>query len=165
MIENVELPAAFRWKSSAVGAIHWPAKRFERVGLSKRLDQQAQRALGRRAAAHCAGACVSSIGPSSYSADEPTGNLDSRTGTEIMNLIREFNESLGMTVVMVTHERMLAERLRAAPDFSCGRKIGGRSGERRRSDFSCAGRPSVKAYDLAELGRAQPARNRSCGIR
>ena len=43
-------------------------------------------------------------------ADEPTGNLDSRTGTEIMEFIREFNRSLGMTVIMVTHERPLAER-------------------------------------------------------
>jgi putative ABC transport system ATP-binding protein len=43
-------------------------------------------------------------------ADEPTGNLDSRTGTEIMEFIREFNQSLGMTVIMVTHERQLAER-------------------------------------------------------
>ena len=43
-------------------------------------------------------------------ADETTGNLDSHTGTETMNFICEFNQSLGMTIVMVTHERVLAER-------------------------------------------------------
>jgi len=42
-------------------------------------------------------------------ADEPTGNLDSQTGTEIMNFIREFSESLAMTIIMITHERGLAE--------------------------------------------------------
>jgi putative ABC transport system ATP-binding protein len=43
-------------------------------------------------------------------ADEPTGNLDSRTGTEVMDLIQQLNQSLSMTVVLVTHERDLAEK-------------------------------------------------------
>jgi len=57
-------------------------------------------------------------------ADEPTGNLDSRTGTEIMQLIQTFNQSFGMTIVMVTHEHVLAERyagrmLHLLMDVSC----------------------------------------------
>jgi len=48
--------------------------------------------------------------PSILFADEPTGNLDSTNGEQILLLMREFQKSLGMTIVMVTHERPLAER-------------------------------------------------------
>jgi putative ABC transport system ATP-binding protein len=58
-------------------------------------------------------------------ADEPTGNLDSQTGMEIMDLIGEFNDSLGMTVVMVTHERSLAERYAGRMVFLADGKLVG----------------------------------------
>ena len=48
--------------------------------------------------------------PSILFADEPTGNLDSTNGEQILLLLREFQTVLGMTIVMVTHERPLAER-------------------------------------------------------
>ena len=48
--------------------------------------------------------------PSILFADEPTGNLDSVNGEQILLLLREFQTTLGMTIVMVTHERPLAER-------------------------------------------------------
>jgi putative ABC transport system ATP-binding protein len=82
---------------------------LDRVGLGTRLRHRpTQLSGGEQQRAALARALINK--PKLLLADEPTGNLDSRTGTEIMNFIREFNESMGMTVVMVTHERLLAEQ-------------------------------------------------------
>src|SRR6202521_4832636 len=48
--------------------------------------------------------------PAILFADEPTGNLDSVNGEQILLLLREFQDSLGMTIIMVTHERPLAQK-------------------------------------------------------
>jgi putative ABC transport system ATP-binding protein len=108
LLENVELPMRFaevdRRERSAVAR-----QSLERVGLSGRLSHRPMELSGgEQQRASLARALINR--PKLLLADEPTGNLDSRTGTEIMDLIRSFNQSLGMTVVMVTHEQALAEK-------------------------------------------------------
>jgi len=107
LLENVELPMRFaeveRSKRDALAR-----QALDRVGLGARWRHRpAELSGGEQQRASLARALINQ--PQLLLADEPTGNLDSHTGTEIMNFIREFNESLGMTVVMVTHERALAE--------------------------------------------------------
>jgi len=108
LTENVELPMRFaevertERRSRAQEALR-------RVGLTGRLEHRpSEMSGGEQQRAALARALVNR--PKILLADEPTGNLDSRTGTEIMDLIRELNRTLEMTVIMVTHERPLAER-------------------------------------------------------
>ena len=106
--ENVELPMRFaevdRGKRDNLARAA-----LARVGLQARMSHRpSELSGGEQQRAALARALINR--PQLLLADEPTGNLDSRTGIEIMNMVREFNRQLGMTVVMVTHERALAER-------------------------------------------------------
>ncbi len=107
LVENVELP--MRFAEVDRGKRERLARRARKVGLRARMNHRPSGTFRWRTTAGCFGARFDQS-PANFLADEPTGNLDSHTGTEIMNLVREFNQRLGMTVVMVTHERALAER-------------------------------------------------------
>ena len=108
LAENVELPMRFaevdRGRRDSL-----VREALTRVGLQARMNHRpSELSGGEQQRAALARALINR--PQLLLADEPTGNLDSRTGTEIMNMVSEFNQQLGMTVVMVTHERALAER-------------------------------------------------------
>ncbi len=108
VFENVELPLRFAEveRSKRRGLV---TNVLERVGLSDRIRHRpVELSGGEQQRVALARALINQ--PGILLADEPTGNLDSRTGTEVMELIRGLNESLHMTVVLVTHERDLAEK-------------------------------------------------------
>lgn len=108
LLENVELPMRFAEVERGERNAR-VQEALKAVGLSERLGHRpSEMSGGEQQRAALARALVNR--PKLLLADEPTGNLDSRTGTEIMDLIRSLNQTLGMTVIMVTHERALAER-------------------------------------------------------
>jgi putative ABC transport system ATP-binding protein len=106
--ENVELP--MRFAEVDRGLRRGRAREaLERVGLGERLSHRpSELSGGEQQRASLARALVNR--PRLLLADEPTGNLDSNTGIEILTLVRDLNRTLGMTVIMVTHERPLAEQ-------------------------------------------------------
>lgn len=108
VVENVELP--LRFAEVDRGQRQGLAREaLERVGLKARLHHRpSELSGGEQQRTALARALINR--PQLLLADEPTGNLDSHTGIEIMDMVRDFNRELGMTVVMVTHEKALAER-------------------------------------------------------
>jgi putative ABC transport system ATP-binding protein len=106
--ENVELPLRLAEVDRGERGAR-VQEALERVRLEKRLSHRpSELSGGEQQRAALARALVNR--PTLLFADEPTGNLDSATGESIMLLLKEIQQKLGMTIVMVTHERPLAER-------------------------------------------------------
>jgi putative ABC transport system ATP-binding protein len=106
--ENVELPLRLAEVDRGERGAR-VQEALERVKLEKRLSHRpSELSGGEQQRAALARALVNR--PTLLFADEPTGNLDSATGESIMLLLQEIQQKLGMTIVMVTHERPLAER-------------------------------------------------------
>jgi len=106
--ENVELPLRLA-EVERTERNQRVREALDRVHLSARLTHRpTEMSGGEQQRAALARALVNR--PTILLADEPTGNLDSVTGEEIMNLLQEINQTLGMTIIIVTHERPMAER-------------------------------------------------------
>jgi len=118
-LENVELPTIY-----AGIPVEERDRRAEealkRVGLAERAGHYpSQLSGGQQQRVAIARALVNS--PSLLLADEPTGNLDSRTSVEIMEILQGLNDEHGLTVVIVTHEPDIARYAKRAIEFKDGR--------------------------------------------
>jgi putative ABC transport system ATP-binding protein len=121
-VENVELPLVYR--GMAVGERRERARlALEQVGLKGREGHTTQELSGgQQQRVAIARAIVTD--PAVLLADEPTGNLDTKTSREIMELISRLNRENGITVIMVTHEEDIAAYGRRLLRFVDGRLAG-----------------------------------------
>jgi putative ABC transport system ATP-binding protein len=108
VLDNVELPLLYRAASDKERRF-MAAEALEKVGLSNRLKHfPTQLSGGQRQRVAIARAIVGN--PQIILADEPTGNLDSAMGNEIMEILINLNKNEGTTIVMVTHDENMANK-------------------------------------------------------
>jgi putative ABC transport system ATP-binding protein len=106
-LENVELPMLYAKGISAAERRRRALEKLELVGLANRLDHHpTQLSGGQQQRVAIARALVNE--PSILLGDEPTGNLDSKTNREVINMFRDLNEKARITVLLVTHNEAVA---------------------------------------------------------
>ena len=121
VIDNVELPLLYR-KMSSSERTALAKQVLERVGLSHRMRHMpTQLSGGQCQRVAIARAIVGN--PEIILADEPTGNLDSKMGAEVMELLHKLNKEDGRTIVMVTHNEAQAKQTARTVRFFDGRQV------------------------------------------
>ncbi len=118
-LENVMLPAELRGDADAEQEA---ASLLDKVGLSDRLDHYPRQLSGGEQQ-RVAIARAFAASPTILCADEPTGNLDQRTGAHIIELLFEINREQGTTLVMATHDEALAGRCDRRLHLEAGRLL------------------------------------------
>ena len=109
VLDNVELPLLYRSSVSAKERRRLATEALEKVGLANRIKHfPNQLSGGQKQRVAIARAIVGR--PEIILADEPTGNLDSAMGNEIMDILIKLNQNDGTTIVMVTHDENMAHK-------------------------------------------------------
>ena len=144
-LDNVELPLLYGGSAPKTADRHKRATQMlDLVGLGNRADHHPnQLSGGQQQRVAIARALINN--PSILLADEPTGNLDTRTSIEVMGIFQRLNKERGITVVLITHEMDIAEYGTRTVTFRDGQVIADKPVTRRR----------VAEDELATL--AQPA--------
>lgn len=120
--DNVALPLVYRSGVSAQERDRRVREVLERLGMSHRMKRfPSQISGGQCQRVAIARAIVGD--PKIILADEPTGNLDSRMGAEVMTLLHELNRADGRTIVMVTHNEEQASKTDRVIHFLDGRQV------------------------------------------
>lgn len=128
-LANVELP--LKYAGGFNRRARWEAARraLDRVGLDHRYDHKpVQLSGGEQQRVGIARALV--INPDLILADEPTGNLDTKSSGEVISMLRSLNDDDGKTIIIVTHDPEIAEATKRVVTFRDGRIIGDRPSER-----------------------------------
>ena len=148
-LENVALPQRIAGRRPAEAKAR-ARELLERLGLGGRLTHRPARLSGGEQQ-RVAIAVALANRPTVLLADEPTGELDSATSTEVFGLLRRVNEELGTTIVVVTHDPLVSERVQRTVAIRDGRTS---SETFRRTELADDGNHRVIAEEFAVLDRA-----------
>jgi putative ABC transport system ATP-binding protein len=144
-LDNVELPLLYQ------GGLKGPERHkraidvLEKVGLGNRTDHHPnQLSGGQQQRVAIARALINT--PSILLADEPTGNLDTRTSIEVMDIFQTLNRETGITVLLITHEMDIAEYGTRIVTFRDGQVVADRAvAKRRLAENELAALPPAQA--------------------
>ena len=144
--ENVELPMTLDGRS---GRAERARRLLDLVGLGPRADHRPERLSGGEQQRVAIAVSLANE-PEVIFADEPTGELDTTTSTEIFGLLRRVNEELGTTIVIVTHDALVSEQVQRTVAIRDGRTS---TETVRRTEFA-DGEHRVISEEFAVLDRA-----------
>lgn len=124
VMENILLPATYARHKLTFSPASRAEELMKRFGIWERRDFYPNKISGgQQQRVAITRALI--MNPKLILADEPTGNLDTKTGDEILDLLQELNKDLGVTVVIVTHEHDVAERAKRKIFVKDGKVITG----------------------------------------